>query len=142
MSPPLNYFDEILDDLEIFDNELDKLEYYIELGQELEPKDESLLKEENRVPGCVSNVYIDVELDEKGKLILKARSDAMVVAGYLRILQKALKNLDKEAFQKEARERTEKFIKKSGIQEHLTATRSNALGSIFTLIEKKVARLK
>ena len=49
---------EIVDNFELFDEWDDRYRYMIELGNGLPPLDEVDRREENRVQGCVSNVWL------------------------------------------------------------------------------------
>lgn len=73
-------------DLDLFDNDLDKYEYIIDLGKELKEFNEINKKDENLVLGCTSKVWLICEKDEKGRLIFSASSDAMIVKGLVYIL--------------------------------------------------------
>lgn len=56
-----NKIDEIKDDLELFDDDLQKYEYIIDLGKSLEPLEEKHKKDENLVQGCTSKVWLICE---------------------------------------------------------------------------------
>ncbi|RXJ98858.1 Fe-S metabolism associated SufE [Arcobacter sp. CECT 8986] len=80
-----NKIEEIKDDLEIFDDDLQKYEYIIDLGKSLEPLEEEHKKDENLVQGCTSKVWLVCE-KEDDKLIFKADSNAAIVKGLVKIL--------------------------------------------------------
>lgn len=77
--------EEFKEDLELFDDELEKYQYIIDLGKKLIPLDDKYMIDENLVQGCTSKVWLICEkLD--GKLIFKANSDAAIVKGLVYIL--------------------------------------------------------
>lgn len=80
-----NRIEEIKSDLEIFDDDLQKYEYIIDLGKSLTPLEEKHKKDENLVQGCTSKVWLVCEKDED-KLIFKADSNAAIVKGLVKIL--------------------------------------------------------
>ena len=83
---------QIKEDLELFDNDLDKYEYIIDLGKSLEPLDKDNEKDENLVQGCTSKVWLICEKKED-KLHFKANSNAMIVKGLVYILITLFSNL-------------------------------------------------
>jgi len=83
---------EIKNDLELFDDDLDKYEYIIDLGKNLEPFDMHEQKEENLVQGCTSKVWLVCEPKEN-KLYFKANSNAQIVKGLVYIIISLFSNL-------------------------------------------------
>ena len=78
----------IIETFEFFDDWEDRYRYLIELGRELEDLDECHKTEENRVQGCVSNVWLLTTVHEGDpmKLAFRADSDAHIVRGLVAIL--------------------------------------------------------
>ncbi len=72
--------EEIKEDLEFFEDELQKYEYIIDLGKKLEPLDEEHKTPENLVHGCTSQVWLICE-QKDGKLYFYGTSDAIIVKG-------------------------------------------------------------
>jgi len=88
--------DEFIEDLELFDDELDKYQYIIDLGKKLEKFDEANMIDENLVQGCTSKVWlIKEEID--GKLVFKADSNAAIVKGLVYIITTIFSNEDKNS---------------------------------------------
>lgn len=75
----------IKDDLDFFEDELQKYEYIIDLGKKLEPLDEEFKIPENIVHGCTSQVWLICE-EKDGKLHFKGTSDAIIVKGLIYII--------------------------------------------------------
>ncbi|BFU77679.1 SufE family protein [Arcobacter sp. 15-2] len=75
----------IKDDLDFFDDELQKYEYIIDLGKKLEPIEESQKSEENLVQGCTSQVWLVPHI-ENDILELSGTSDAVIVKGLVYIV--------------------------------------------------------
>jgi len=92
---------DIKEDLDFFDDELQKYEFIIDLGKKLPEFEERYKVPENIVHGCTSQVWLIVE--KKGdKLYFKGTSDAVIVKGLVYIILKIfsdstieqLKNID------------------------------------------------
>lgn len=118
--------DEIVDEFSDFDDWMDKYAYIIELGNTLAPIDEKYKTPSNIIEGCQSRVWLNAELKD-GKIIFEADSDAIIVKGIISLLIRVLSGhtpqeiLDSDLY----------FIKKIGLQEHLSPTRSNGLLSMI-----------
>ena len=75
----------IKEDLEFFDDELDKYEFIIDLGKKLKPFNESDQKDEYLVQGCTSQVWL-VPTIKDNILYLSGTSDAIIVKGLVHII--------------------------------------------------------
>ena len=71
---------DIKEDLEFFEDELQKYEYIIDLGKKLETFDEKDKISENIVHGCTSQVWLTHEIKD-GKMYFQGTSDAIIVKG-------------------------------------------------------------
>jgi len=79
--------DDIKEDLDFFEDELQKYEYIIDLGKKLEPLDEKYQIPSNLVHGCTSQVWLICEQVDN-KLIFKGTSDAIIVKGLVYMILK------------------------------------------------------
>jgi len=77
--------DDIRNDLEFFNDELQKYDYIIDLGKKLEVLDENKKNDKNLVDGCTSKVWLDISLEDE-KLVLRGTSDAIIVKGLVYII--------------------------------------------------------
>jgi len=75
----------IKDDLDFFDDELQKYEYIIDLGKKLPDIDEKDKVEKNLVQGCTSQVWLVPKI-ENDTLELEGTSDAIIVKGLVYII--------------------------------------------------------
>ncbi len=73
------------DELAIFDDVMDKYEYIIELGKQLDALDERFKTEIYRVQGCQSKVWLHA-YENNGCLYFEADSDSLIVKGLVQIL--------------------------------------------------------
>ncbi|MFA9375001.1 MAG: SufE family protein [Poseidonibacter sp.] len=79
--------EDIKEDLDFFENELEKYEYIIDLGKKLEEFDEKDKVAKNIVHGCTSQVWL-VCKEKDGKLYFYGTSDAIIVKGLVYIILK------------------------------------------------------
>lgn len=91
---------------------------------------------ENKVQGCVSQVYITASLDE-GKVAFQGDSDAQITKGLLAMLITALSGLSPA----EIVQLTPDFIKETQLDVSLTPSRANGFYNIFKMMQKKALLL-
>ncbi|MUL36868.1 SufE family protein [Gloeocapsopsis dulcis] len=87
---------------------------------------------ENKVPGCVSQVYITAGLDQ-GKVWYQGDSDSALVKGLVALLVEGLSGLSPE----EILQVSPEFIKDTGLNASLTPSRSNGFYNIFQKMKEK-----
>lgn len=112
----------IVDEFSIYDDWMDKYEYIIELGKELPLIPQNYKTDDRLIKGCQSRVWLHAE-KEGDKMMFYADSDAVITKGIIALLIRVL-NEEKPA---EIAKSDMWFIKKIGLQEHLSPTRSNGL---------------
>lgn len=117
--------DRIIRQFELLGDWPERYKYIIKLGQKLPPLDDEKKVEENLVRGCQSQVWLDTDLEED-KIIFKADSDAAITKGLVALLVNFYSGETPDTILKTDPE----FIKKIGMQEHLSPTRSNGLASM------------
>lgn len=103
----------------------ERYKYIIKLGRELPPLDEEYKIEDNLVRGCQSQVWLHTKLEE-GKVIFEADSDAAITKGLVALMVRFYSGQEPETIIATRPE----FIKKIGMEEHLSPTRSNGLASM------------
>jgi len=81
--------EEIIADFELFDDWTQKYEYIIELGQQLPALDEQFKKDEYKIKGCQSSVWLNA-YEKDGLLFFEADSDSVFVKGEIALLIKVL----------------------------------------------------
>lgn len=127
---------DLIDDFAFLDDWEERYRYVIELGRELEPLSEAEHAPENKVQGCVSQVWLvsDVRPGPDGALRLHFRgdSDAHIVRGLIAILMRLYSDrTPAEILETNARA----VFAKLGLDEHLTPQRSNGLYSMVARIQ-------
>ena len=128
--------DEIRDNFELLDEWDDRYRYVIELGRTLEPMSEAEHSAENKVNGCVSQVWLQKLVDHRdgGAPILKYRgdSDAHIVRGLVAIVLSLYSGrTPQEILATDAIAVFDEF----GFRDHLTPQRSNGLRSMVERIK-------
>jgi len=116
---------EIVDEFSLFDSWEDKYEYIIDMGKKLKPLDDIYKKEETKIKGCQSTVWMVSEYKD-GKVYYKAESDAVIVKGLVSMLIRVLSGHAPEEIISAKLE----FIDQIGMKQHLAQTRSNGLLSM------------
>lgn len=126
--------EEIRDNFELLEEWDDRYRYVIELGRTLEPMPEAEHSLENKVNGCVSQVWLSKKLDRSGAdAVLKYRgdSDAHIVRGLIAILLTLYSGrTPQDILSNDAIALFDEF----GFREHLTPQRSNGLRSMVERI--------
>jgi cysteine desulfuration protein SufE len=116
---------EIIEEFALFDSWDDKYEYIIDLGKKLPPLEEQFKRDENKVRGCQSTVWLVADYRD-GKIYYKAESDAVIVKGLISMLIRVLSGQTPD----DILEAKLDFIQKIGMTSHLAQTRSNGLLSM------------
>jgi cysteine desulfuration protein SufE len=116
---------EIVEEFALFDSWDDKYEYIIDMGKKLKPLDDIYKKEENKIKGCQSTVWMVSEFKD-GNVYFKAESDAVIVKGLVSMLIRVLSGHSPEEIINAKLE----FIDRIGMKQHLAQTRSNGLLSM------------
>lgn len=117
--------DRIIRQFELLGEWPERYKFIIKQGQKLDPMDDAKKTEENLVRGCQSQVWLDTKLDND-KIIFKADSDAAITKGLVALLVDFYSGETPDDILTTDPE----FIKKIGMQDHLSPTRSNGLASM------------
>lgn len=102
----------------------------IELGRKMPPLDDAFKTEKYKLNGCQSQVWINAKLED-GKIIFEADSDAAIVKGLIALLVNIYSNQTPD----EILSNPPEFVKKIGIDNHLSPTRKNGLGAMMKQIQ-------
>jgi cysteine desulfuration protein SufE len=126
--------DEIRDNFALLEEWDDRYRYVIELGRMLEPMTEELHSSENKVQGCVSQVWLSKQIERGGEQpVLKylGDSDAHIVRGLIAILLTIYSGkTPQEILATDAPAVFDEF----GFRDHLTPQRSNGLRAMVDRI--------
>lgn len=115
--------DEVIEDFSQVDDWMDRYQMLIDLGEELPPMEEEYKTQQNLIDGCQSQVWLQADMTEDGKIVFSADSDALIVKGIIALLLKVISgHTSDEILQSELY-----FIDRIGLKDHLSPTRSNGL---------------
>ena len=109
-----------------------KYEFILWLGKKLKEPNSTLFVEENKVKGCVSEVFVKATI-EGGKLFWEGYSDALITKGLLAFLISGLNELTPN----EVIEIDKKFIEDTGLKASLTPSRSNGFLNILLKMQSQ-----
>ena len=127
---------EIIDEFQFFDSWMDKYQYLIDLGHELEPLTEGEKNENNLVRGCQSQVWMVVDGDA-ANVTIRANSDAAIVSGLIALVVRLYSKASAEEIIKTEPE----FVEALGLSQHLSPTRANGLASMLQRLKAETAQL-
>ncbi len=119
----------ITDDLEVFDDWMDRYQFIIELGRKLPPFPEAWMDDAHRVPGCQSKVWMEASTRD-GKLVFAGASDAAIVSGLIYLLLRVYSGRDAA----EVLATDPAFLKDLGLLEALSTNRGNGVASMVRAI--------
>ena len=115
-----------------------KYEQLILYGKKLAEFPDSLKTPENRVQGCVSQVFIVAKLDENERVVFAGDSDALISKGFLGLLSLCMSGLT----QKEIELLTPDFIKDTGLAASLTPSRANGFYNVFKKMQQQAIAIE
>ena len=122
--------EEIIDEFSMYDEWLDKYEYLIDLGKNLEAYPEEKKTEDRLVKGCQSRVWLDWTVDA-GRIFFSADSDAIITKGIISLLISVYSGRTAQEIAAD----DFSFLDEIGLKENLSPTRANGLVSMIATIK-------
>jgi cysteine desulfuration protein SufE len=122
---------QLLDELDLFQDWTERYEYVIGLGKQLPAMDQALLTEDRLIRGCQSQVWLEAS-KEGDKVRFVADSDSLITKGMVAIFVRILDNESSD----DILTADMSFIDKTGLKEHLAPTRANALNLMASQMKK------
>jgi len=120
---------ELVEEFAMFDDWMDRYQYVIDLGKELDPLDEDFRTDEYRIHGCQSQVWLQ-PVPGDASVSFKADSDAQITKGLIAILLRVVNGLPPEL----VAGADLAFLDQIELKEHLSPTRKNGLDSMIRQI--------
>ena len=121
---------ELAESFSFFNDWEDRYRYLIDLGQRLDPMDESLKTDDTLVRGCTSRVWLIAERRPDGRYRFTADSDAQIVRGLVYVLMIAYQD---KAPAEIAAVDIEKSFEELGLSGHLSPSRRNGF---FAMVQR------
>jgi len=127
--------DQIIEEMSAHEDWFDRYEALITLGREFGAPDDSLRRDEYRISGCQSAVWLTAEMRD-GRLRLHADSDSQITRGMLALLLRVFddqppgKVADAELY----------FLDVIGLRSNLSPSRASGLGTIVRAIRETARR--
>lgn len=126
---------QLVDEFALFDDWMSRYEYVIDLGRQLDDFPEQLKTEQNKIQGCQSQVWIDMQLND-GIVNITGTSDAAIVSGLVAIVLRVYSGQTPQAIL----DTKPDFIADIGFNDHLSPTRSNGLHSMLRTIYQRAGQ--
>jgi len=139
-APPGLSLEELLDNFELLDDWEARYAYLVELGEALPPLPDALRSEDNRVKGCMSQVWVCAQPDSSRprKLVYQGDCDTAIIKGVLAVLiglysgrtQAEIAALD-----------TDELFERLGLKENLSPNRHVGVYAIVELMQAQARQL-
>ncbi|KAM7499037.1 hypothetical protein LguiA_023451 [Lonicera macranthoides] len=114
-----------------------KYEQLLFYGRTLKPLDTQFKSTENKVQGCVSQVWVRASLDSNKNVIFEADSDSVLTKGLAALLVKGLSGRPVQEILRVSPD----FVLLLGLQQSLSPSRNNGFLNMLKLMQKKALQL-
>jgi cysteine desulfuration protein SufE len=126
---------DLVDEFEMFEDWMSRYEHVIDLGRQLPDFPEQWKTDTNKIQGCQSQVWVNMEMRD-GKLHIDGTSDASIVSG---LVASVLRVYSDQAPSDILNTKPD-FINEIGFNDHLSPTRSNGLHSMLRSIYQRAGQ--
>jgi cysteine desulfuration protein SufE len=120
----------ISEELEFFDDWMDRYQFIIELGRKLPDYPQDWQDEAHRVQGCQSQVWLAAEAQDQ-KLFFAGASDAAIVSGLVALVLRVYSGRSRD----EILATDPKFLKDLGLIAALSTNRGNGVAAMAERIQ-------
>ncbi|MFT6097775.1 MAG: cysteine desulfuration protein SufE [Arenicella sp.] len=120
---------DLVDEFEMFEDWMSRYEHVIDLGRQLPDFPEQWKTDANKIQGCQSQVWLNMEMRD-GKMHIDGTSDASIVSGLVAIVLRVYS----DQAPSDILNTKPDFINEIGFNDHLSPTRSNGLHSMLRSI--------
>ena len=128
--------DEMVDIFELLGDWDQRYQYLIELGEKLPAMPEELKTENNKVRGCMSQVWITARVED-GWVRFLGDSDTSVIKGILALLIGLCEGMTAEQIQAL---NMDEIFQRLNLDEHLSPNRHVGVYAMFDLMKQKAAQ--
>jgi len=126
--------EEIRQELDLFDDWMDRYEFIIGMGRKLPPFPDGWVNDAHRVPGCQSRVWMEA-IPRDGKLFFAGLSDAAIVSGLVALLLRVYSGRTPA----EIIATDPVFLKDLGLLEALSTNRGNGIAAMARKVREVAA---
>lgn len=132
--------DEIVDTFELLGDWDQRYQYLVELGENMPDLPDEARTEENKVKGCMSQVWIEASRskDNPGKIVFHGDCDTSIIKGVLALLFQLSEDRTANEIDKLD---VDEFFEKLGLDEHLSPNRHVGVYAIVELMKKQARAL-
>lgn len=124
----------VKDELEVFDDWMERYAHIIELGRKLPPFPDDWKNDAHRVPGCQSQVWMEAAMQD-GRMMLAGASDAAIVSGLVALLLRVYSGRPPA----EVLATDPAFLRDLGLLEALSTNRGNGIAAMARRIRDAAA---
>ncbi|KAF9613112.1 hypothetical protein IFM89_005591 [Coptis chinensis] len=128
---------EIVNLFQSVDDNKAKYQQLMFYGRNLKPLDPKFKTKENKVQGCVSQVWVRAYLDADQNVYFEADSDSALTKGLAALLVQGLSGQPVSKITTVSKD----FIMSLGLQQSLTASRNNGFVNMLGLMKRKAQQL-
>lgn len=125
-------FEDIVEDFEFLDDWEDRYRHVIEMGKAMDPLEDAFKVPATKVEGCASQVWL-VSTVADGAYTFRGDSDAMIVRGLIAVVLALFNGLSVDEI---AEVNAEAELARLGLNDHLSAQRSNGVRAMVERIKK------
>jgi cysteine desulfuration protein SufE len=122
------------EELDTFDDWMERYQFIIELGRKLPPFPEAWADDAHRVPGCQSKVWMEAA-NRDGRLFFAGASDAAIVSGLVALLLRVYSGRTPA----EILATDPVFLKDLGLLEALSTNRGNGIAAMARKLRERAA---
>jgi cysteine desulfuration protein SufE len=130
--------DDYVETFELFDDWDQRYQYLTELGEQLTVFPEELRTDNNKVKGCMSQVWVSAYMQPSGLIAFHADCDTATIKGVLSLLVDLMS--DKTASEI-LDTNLDEIFDKLALDEHLSPNRHFGIYAIVELMKQQVLRL-
>jgi cysteine desulfuration protein SufE len=132
--------DEIVDTFELLGDWDQRYQYLVELGEQMPALPDEARTDENKVKGCMSQVWISASLsrDKPGNILFHGDCDTSIIKGVLALLFQLSEDRTADDIE---RLDVDEFFEKLGLDDHLSPNRHVGVYAIVELMKKQARAL-
>lgn len=130
--------EELISDYLAIDDPRERFQLIVETAasglSNLTPEERS---DKNLVPGCVSKVWLSTRRSDSGTILVRVESESPALAGIAALFSRIYSG----ATDREILETEPEFLRRLGIDRHLTPTRMRGLGNLRRLLVERIGAI-